>query len=313
MLLTAFAMYCVRWFLIIPILKTCRTDEGYYAPYLNEGWFVLLVLSVLFINAAGYVINDYCDVETDLINKPEKVFITKSISYSQAATCYYCLNILGIILGIMVSLKINSLKFSSIHLAAVGLLWLYAMQLKKKPIVGNIAVVMLSALVMLLPIIYEPIVFYNAENNFQTQVQIILSVGLIFAAFAMLTQWIREMIKDLQDVEGDKLTGCNTLPIWLSIKSTKIFLSVLIAITLFSVGWFQFHFYVHRKFYPVFNLWNLFTIVLIQLPLLVVLVKLWQADKSQQYKVLSTIMKVVMFAGIFSMLFIQQWFQQYFN
>ena len=306
-------MYCVRWFLIIPILKTCKMDDGYLSPYLHEGWFMLLVLSVLFINAAGYVINDYCDVETDLINKPEKVFITKNMSYSQAATFYYCLNIVGIILGIVVSLKINSLKFSSIHLAAVGLLWLYAMQLKKKPIVGNIAVAILSALVMLLPIIYEPIVFYNAENNFQTQVQIILSAGVVFAAFALLTQWIREMIKDLQDMEGDKQTGCNALPIWLSIKSTKIFLSMLIAVTLFSVGWFQFHFYVHRKFYPVFNLWNLFTIVLIQLPLLVVIVKLWQAQKPEQYKVLSTILKVVMFAGTFSMLFIQQWFQQYFN
>jgi 4-hydroxybenzoate polyprenyltransferase len=219
----------------------------------------------------------------------------------------------GIILGIVVSLKINSLKFSSIHLAAVGLLWLYAMQLKKKPIVGNIAVAILSALVMLLPIVYEPIVFYNSENNFHEQIQIILQAGLVFAAFALLTQWIREMIKDLQDVEGDELTGCNTLPIWLSIKSTKIILSILIATTLFSGAWFQFHFYVHRKFYPVFNLWNLFTIVLIQLPLLVVIVKLWKAEKPEQYKVLSTIMKVVMFAGIFSMLFIQQWFQQYFN
>ena len=312
LLLTALAMYCVRWFIIIPLLKNCVIDEGYLSPYLNEGWFLLLVLSVVCINSAGYIINDFCDVETDKLNKPDKVVITKSVSYSQASVYYYTLNIIGILLGALVAFKIRSFHLASVQVAAAGLLWLYAMQLKKRPVIGNVAIALLSAVAVLMPVFYEPIIFYNAQSDFDSVLQVILLSASVFAVFAFLTQWIREIIKDLQDLEGDKSTDCNTLPIWLSVKATKIVLAVLILITMACVGWFQFHFYSHRHFYKLFTIWNIYVSVLLQLPLLFVLLNLWKAEKPQQYNVLSTTIKVVMLAGMISMVFIQQWFQNYF-
>ena len=213
----------------------------------------------------------------------------------------------------MVAYQLRSLHLSSLQIAAAGLLWLYAMQLKKRPIVGNIAVALLSAIALLMPIFFEPIVFYNSQPEFDVVVQIILLATLIFAAFAFLTQWIRELLKDLQDIEGDKATRCNTLPIWLSVNAAKILIAILIFITISCIGWFQFHFYRQRMFYSLFNTWNIYVSILLQLPLLFVLLSLWKAEKPQQYKVLSITMKVVMLAGIVSMFFIQQWFQNYFN
>ncbi len=313
LLLTAFAMYAVRWFIIIPLLKNCVIGEGHLSPYLNEFWFLILVVSVLCINAAGYIINDFCDVETDKINKPNKVYISQTISFSQASKFYYSINIIGIILGTLVAYQLRSLHLASLQIAAAGLLWLYAMQLKKRPIVGNIAVALLSAIALLMPIFFEPIVFYNSQPEFDVVVQIILLATLVFAAFAFLTQWIRELLKDLQDIEGDKATGCNTLPIWLSVNAAKFLITILIAVTMCCIAWFQFHFYRQRMFYSLFNTWNIYVSILLQLPLLFVLLSLWKAEKPQQYKVLSTVMKVVMLAGIVSMFFIQQWFQNYFN
>ncbi|MFM2226150.1 MAG: hypothetical protein RJA07_2352 [Bacteroidota bacterium] len=313
LLLTAFAMYAVRFFIIIPILKNCTTNEGYLAPYLNECWFVLLVLSVLLINAAGYVINDFCDIDTDAINKPEKLIISKKISFKAASIFYYVLNIAGIFLGMMLAYYVHALRLSSIHLAAVGLLWLYATQLKKMPIVGNLSVALLGAVVILMPVFFEPIVFYNDTIQFQTSTQLIFKISLIFSAFAFLMQLIRELIKDLQDVEGDEQTGCNTLPIWASIKTTKIICASIIIVSMIVLSWFQIHFFYHRNFYKLFNSWNLFNIILIQLPLLFVVIKIWKANAAKQYAVLSIVLKLVMLAGICSMLFIKLWFENYFN
>ena len=312
LLLTAFCMYCVRSFIIIPILKNCKVEDGYLAPYLNNPFFSLLVLSVVFINAAGYIINDYCDVETDKINKPEKLIITKNISFKQASITYYCLNIAGILLGVIVALTIHSVRLATIHLLSVGLLWLYATQFKRLPLIGNIVVSMLSALVIVMPLFFEPIIFSENYQEFILMKQVLLRSGLVFSVFAFLISMIREIIKDLQDVEGDKKTGCNTLPVMLSTKSVKLIVSFFIALTIATLLYFQYHFFVHRKFYLLFNYWNLYCILLIQLPLILVAIRIWKAEKAQQYKVLSGIIKFAMFSGIASMFFIQQWFEQYF-
>jgi len=305
-------MYAVRLFIIIPVLKSCTIEDGYLSPYLNNFWFFLLVMSVVLINAGGYIINDCCDVETDKINKPKQVYVGHSISLQQATVLYYTITILGIIIGCVVSFKISNIKMATIHLASVGLLWLYATQLKKLPVIGNIAVAILSAVVLLLPVFYEPIIFYNPSPDFDIALHLIVVAAFTFACFAFATQLIREMIKDLEDLNGDKATGCNTLPIWTSIKTSKKIIALLILLTTVGIGWFQYYFYVHRSFYNLFQTWNLYTTILLQLPLLFVLLRLSKAETPQQLKVLSTTMKVIMLAGIVSMVFIQQWFQNYF-
>jgi 4-hydroxybenzoate polyprenyltransferase len=174
-------------------------------------------------------------------------------------------------------------------------------------------VALLSAVLILIPVFYEPIVFYNNTEVFNDSIKIILKCGLIYAAFAFLIQLIREIVKDLQDLEGDKITGCNTLPIATSVKITKIICSAIILITIVLIGWFQIHFYYQKDFYTLFNSWNLYTTILIQLPLLFILVRLYLSNTPNQYKIVSNILKIVMFTGILSMMFIKLWFTDYFN
>jgi 4-hydroxybenzoate polyprenyltransferase len=313
LLLSALAMVCIRFFIITPTLKNCTIGNGYLSPYLNNIWFALLVLSVILINAAGYIINDICDIETDKINKPQKVYIDSKINLKSAIRYYYILNIIGIVLGIILSYKVNSSRLSSIHLAAVGLLWIYAVYLKKLPLIGNVSVALLSSVLILIPVFFEPIVFYNNTESFNDSIKIILKCSLVYAAFAFLIQMIREIIKDLQDVDGDKATGCKTLPIVTSVLFSKIVCSIFIIITMSLTAWFQVHFYYQKEFYKVFNNWNFYSTILIQIPLLFILVKLFFSNSTKNYSVLSFIAKAIMLSGIISMIFIKLWFTDYFN
>jgi 4-hydroxybenzoate polyprenyltransferase len=306
-------MIAIRFFIIIPVLKNCTVNGGYLSPFLNDFWFSILILSVLLINSAGYIINDICDIETDLINKPNKVYINNHLPLKKAAMFYYILNISGIVLGIILSLKVNAMRLSSIHLAAIGLLWVYAMYLKKLPFIGNLSVALLSSVLILMPIFFEPIIFYNNTEAFNDSIKIILKCSLIYASFAFLMQLVREIIKDLQDVEGDKITGCKTLPIATSVLFAKIICSFFIIATIIFIGWFQVHFYYQKEFYSVFNNWNFYSTILIQIPLLFILVKLFLSKTAKNYSVLSFITKGVMITGIISMVFIKLWFTDYFN
>jgi 4-hydroxybenzoate polyprenyltransferase len=306
--ITALAMYAIRWFVIIPILKTCVTDNGYLAPYLNETEFLLLVLSVVLINAAGYVVNDFCDVETDRINKPDRLIVTQHISYKTTTVFYYALNLIALIFASIISIKVHAIRLSSIHLASIGLLWMYAMYLKKMPFLGNFSVAILSATVLLMPLFYEPIVFYNQDETFKVSLSLILTLGFIISAFAFITTLIRELIKDLQDVDGDQQTGCNTLPIYTSINTTKTITVICIGISILFIAWIQYHLFINRTTYHLFTTWNLYCSMLLQLPLFFTAIKLLQAKESKQYKVLSTGLKLIMAAGILSLLFVKLWF-----
>ena len=88
--------------------------------------FLLLVLSTLFIAAAGYVINDISDVKTDQINKPDKVLVGKVISEKQAQTLYYTLNVFGILLGFFTFYYLGKPSLVTIHLLTSMMLYLYA-------------------------------------------------------------------------------------------------------------------------------------------------------------------------------------------
>jgi 4-hydroxybenzoate polyprenyltransferase len=219
LLIIALTMYLFRYCLIGKMLDLRGVWLG-----LSDTDFLLLTLSVIVIAAAGYIINDYFDVSIDAVNKPEKVIIGRHISPDTAFRIYVALNVLGIIAGFYLALKVGNYKLGFINLLSAGLLWLYSSLYKKKFLLGNLVIAFLSALVPLIVAFFEPMREYA-------------SFGFIkaYAAFAFLMTLVREIIKDIEDIEGDKAEGATTMPVYIGIIPSKIiavFLSLLMLLFL---------------------------------------------------------------------------------
>ena len=186
--------------------------------------FTLLVISIVLIAAGGNVINDLFDLETDKINKPTKVTVNTIFSESQVKLMYALLTFIGIIVGIYLSYKSDNLLTSFYFVAVSILLFLYSSNFKRKALFGNLVVSLLIGFSIILLGVFDVLPNNSNPNN-----QLGLTVMLVYAIFATSINFIREIIKDIEDVDGDYSTGMKTLPIIFGRKRTQnctFFLSI---------------------------------------------------------------------------------------
>lgn len=254
--------------------------------------FIILIISVLLITAAGYIINDIYDIKTDLINKPSKVIITKYFSVEQAKQFYLILNTCGIILGIVLSLNIEKPTYSLIFIGASLLLYYYAKKLKSKPLIGNIVVSFLVACSILILVVFD--VNKTIQSNEQ---QLVINAILILSLFAFFLNTIREIIKDIEDTKGDYNLKMNTLPILIGKKRAKQTALILCIIPISLLLFIIINYASIYKFTVLYLL--LFTFI----PLLYIALKLFYATSIKNYKKISLLLKIIMFLGINSLLF----------
>jgi len=255
------------------------------AEYLLRNDVILLVLATVLVAAAGNLINDYFDIKTDQINKPSQVIIGKNISKKAALVLYILLTVTSVILSYFINIKILLIVF-----AVSALLLLYSAFLKQTPIIGNLLVSALTALTLFILLFLEE----NISNE-----------GIyFFSSFAFLLSFFREIVKDVQDIKGDKKTGCKTLPVLLGIKtSTKILKYLLFAIIIFTIS-FSFGYasdLLSSK--EVFEWFIIYILVAVVTPLIFIVFLLNLAKNNSDYKVISKITKFIMIAGIISMVF----------
>lgn len=259
--------------------------------------FTLLVIATICIAAAGNIINDIYDVEIDRINKPNKVLIGKSISESKANRLFIIFNVIGVGIGFYLSNIIGRPGFAAIFIAFSALLYIYASYLKGILIIGNLVVSFLVAMSLIIVPLFDLLPAITPQN--QAGQSAIFKIILEFAIFAFFLNLIREIVKDLQDINGDKKGGANTLPIAIGRKRTTVLVSILGMFLTFSVI-----FYMYENLYDqqTIMLYFLFGIVA---PLLYFCIKAWSAKSIKDYHMLSTILKIVMFTGICSMMLFQ--------
>ncbi|HHU34977.1 MAG TPA: UbiA family prenyltransferase [Bacteroidetes bacterium] len=206
--------------------------------------FIVLVFSTICIAAGGYIINDYFDIKTDLINKG-KVIVGTSMSRQRAMMWHNIFNVLGVAGGFYVSARSGYVWFGVIFLLISGLLYFYSASYKRQFLIGNLVVAFLTAMVPMLVVIYEWPPLYTFCSIHAVSVPdfsfLFYWVGG-FSLFAFLTNLIREIVKDIEDFEGDVAYGRNTLPIVLGVKSSKVVVSALAAVTivLLYLVWFSF-------------------------------------------------------------------------
>ena len=195
----------------IAIILIAIIDKSFSIP------LILAMLAVFFETAAGNVINDYFDYNIDLINKPERPIPSGRISVTAGRNYGYLLFILGTICGFLISyLTDNWIPFIIVLFSDV-VLYLYAYKLKSTPLIGNLTVGFMTGF---------GFVFGGFTIN--TPDIILTSIYLGFFAFVMTTA--RELVKDIEDIEGDKAEGAKTFPILYGEKITAALAFVLVII-----------------------------------------------------------------------------------
>jgi len=279
----------MRYCLLIPLLEA--NGINIQISHLN---FFFLTFSIVLLAAAGYIINDINDVEPDKVNKPDKVIVGKNISAKSAEAIYMVINAVAIGLGVYIaySIKIQSVSISFVLVA--GLLYFYSGTYKGQIILGNLMVSIFAAFVPLLVLIFElPLLkakysfFISSTFNFN----FLIAWFGFYALFAFLTNLMREIIKDIEDFEGDSAFGQNTLPVKFGTQIAKYVVLGLISITIALVIFILFK-YLH----------NLFTIVyaipLIITPLLYLFWIVYSAKEKKDYSWASKVCKYTMVAGV---------------
>jgi 4-hydroxybenzoate polyprenyltransferase len=255
--------------------------------------FILLVAATVFLTAGGYVINDYFDIKTDLINKG-KVIVGTRIPRRQAMMWHNIFNIIGVSLGFYISWKAGYFWLGTMFLIVSGLLYFYSASYKRQFLIGNLVVAALVGMVPLLVVLYEwPALYryYSLNASVLPDFNFIIYWVGGFSVFAFLTTLIREIIKDIEDFEGDIAYGRNTVPVVIGILAAKIVSVSLVVITmvLLYLTWYLF-------INDIMTL--IYLSVAIILPLVYVIFKVVVSNNKKQLHSASSIMKVVMLTGI---------------
>jgi 4-hydroxybenzoate polyprenyltransferase len=260
---------------------------------LSDFQYVLLVLATIFIAAGGYVINDIFDQDTDAINKPEKVIIGKTIQESQAYNFYAGLTIIGVCIGFYLSNVIDKPNFASFFILIAATLYFYATTLKQMLLIGNIIVAILLATSVLIIGVFDLFPVTYAEN--QRQMIQIFSILIDYTFFAFLLHLIREITKDLEDIEGDNHQGMSTLAIYLGISKTAKLVAVLSLIPIGLLLNYMYRYFVLNDLHLI----TIYSLIFIIAPFLYFTIKIATAKTKSEFHQLSTVLKWIIFFGIF--------------
>lgn len=264
--------------------------------------FWILVVASVCVAAAGYIINDYFDLNIDLINKPGKLVVDRIIKRRWAIIWHWIFSILGVALSIYAGYKLPGISpwtLGLLNTGAVLLLILYSVSLKKQLLTGNIAIAALSAWVIV-------ILFFSTARHYTTDDGItywlnktrLFRFTIVYAVFAFITTLVREVIKDLEDMEGDARHGCKTMPVVWGINPSKVYTGVWIVVLEGLLLALQFYTWRFGWYFGV-----AYVLIALVIPLLYLLSELRKAMTAPHYHRLSTITKLIMLAGILSMLF----------
>lgn len=269
--------------------------------------FLCISVATILIAAAGYIINDYFDVNIDQINHPHKVLLGDKIPLKAGILAHLFLNFVAICLSSYVAFTQHHVEWLIVQLLCITLLWYYSTHFKRQLLIGNIVVALLVALTMLVLVVYlpflhgistdvQPIIHSLSEVNYSfviSQSSIPAWVLGIYTYFAFMLTLIREIVKDIEDFKGDEKEGCHTLPVVMGVRFARrtIFVITILTITslIFSaIFLFVFHYYLLA--------WYFFALLI--LPLLIWVIYLLKGRNASHYHKASQGLKIIMVLGI---------------
>ena len=256
--------------------------------------YTLLIVATVLIAAGGYIINDIFDLEIDTINKPNQVIVGKNISENHAYILYAVLTILGVACGFILANTVAHPNLAVLFVLIATLLYFYASTLKKIAVLGNIVVALLIAFSVLIIGIFD--IYPNTFEVNRNQMYVAFSILLDYAVFAFIINFIREIVKDLEDVLGDKQAEYQTLPNVIGISKTCKILFVLI------IGFIGYVLHYCNTFLMQNDLYyaTIYIFLTVVAPLLFCAIKIINAREKSEFYQLSNVLKWILFFGILS-------------
>lgn len=285
------------YMILLPSYRVRYIDVPMHVWKLTPLLFYLLSASSVLIAAAGYAINDYFDLNIDRVNKPKRMVVEKVIKRRWTILWHWLLSGIGILLSVYVSWKIRNPIIVLANLGCVVLLYFYSTTFKRKLLIGNVIISVLTAWTILVLFVCEARI--TTDHTYQEITSRIFKFAIVYGSFAFIISLVREVVKDIEDRDGDERYGCRTMPIVWGVNVAKVFAATWLVVLFGALIIFQF--YVLQKAW-----WQLilYSIVMIDLPCLWLMRRLYEAQTKEQYHRLSNVIKGVMLAGICSMLLI---------
>jgi geranylgeranylglycerol-phosphate geranylgeranyltransferase len=244
----------------------------YYGP-------MVVSIAAFLACAAGNVLNDFVDIKVDAVNRPDRVLVSGRIRPRAARNAAVGINIVAVLVGTAVSWPVTILGLST-----VILLTAYNLRLKRWPVIGNVAVAFSAGLTFIAGgLAVDPAAAFRLPGP------------LVGAVFAFLFHLVREIVKDVQDMEGDRRAGLGSLPLVWGVSR-----ALAVAVGLFAV-------LVVLTFIPVQRHWfgpayTIISIYVAELPLLVLLACTWRFPRPRMLAVTSGALKVGMALGLVALL-----------
>jgi 4-hydroxybenzoate polyprenyltransferase len=195
--------------------------------------FILFIMFTVIVAGAGNTINDYFDVKSDRINKPEKIVIEKSIKRRWAIIIHWGFNALAMCISIYLSWRFSSWFYVFIHFFSTSILWVYSVYLKRRLFWSNACISFLVAII--------PLISLKGTNDLGVELHHFILL-LLIACFALVINFSREVIKDIQDMEGDKVRNVRSIPLvfgsekarWIAVGVTLLLIPIYLIGIFFS-------------------------------------------------------------------------------
>lgn len=291
LLFIAIIQLIMQYTVIIPIMQTYG-----FGTEVKDLRLFLLIASTIFIAAGGYALNDYFDIKIDKINRPAKQIAGKEIQRSSLMIYHQVLTAIGVGCGLLLAYFSKSFTLAFIFIIVPGMLWFYSASYKRQFMIGNLVVSFNAALSVLIVAIVQIAVLKNTYGDLLYETEIPKNIyGWVggFSFFAFMSTWIREIIKDLEDKDGDMEMECRTMPIVWGNAKTKIFLYVLIFIT-FALAFAADIFLIN---FPG-SLSTRYILFGIGLPYIVLIYLVYKSSTKEAFHQASVLAKVIMFIGV---------------
>jgi 4-hydroxybenzoate polyprenyltransferase len=284
--------FLLRYGLLIPILNHYGVS-----PELSHVRFGLLVLATMLLAASGYVINNYFDVSIDRINKPENVVVGREVHRRTALLLHVIFTITGVFIGLFLAYISRKENYALMFIIIPGLLWYYSTTLKKQMLIGNLTIALLTALVPFVVVSLEFATLARIHGNAILQSEAcstawFWTAGVAF--FAFISTIMRELIKDMEDVEGDREAGCHTLPVEMGIDYSRTIV-VILSIASIAALWLILLFVPQlRNSYITWGYFFLFLTV----PYILLAFRTVRARTKKDFAFISGLSKIIMLMGI---------------